>query len=86
MFKKMKVKKDVVKAAVEIGYMVDALKKDESLMGKSLIKMRANTLKSKYAQKVLTEGFPAEAYQRIFRVKEASDTGKHYLDLYLEEL
>ena len=55
-------------------------------VAKNLILVNANDLKRTYATKTVTEDFPIEAYDTMFKVKEAKETNKHYIELYIDEM
>lgn len=80
MFNKMRERKyinEIKKLAVEY-------KNAQGLMGKPLIAMKANAIKSKCANLVMMDKFDVNVYAELFKVEKAN-AYHHFLEIWNEE-
>lgn len=77
MFKTMR----AIICAAEVNALVNDYIKGEP---KTVLYLRGNSLKSKYAKMVLADKIDIEVYEKMFRIKE-TDMQTHFLDLWVKE-
>lgn len=76
----------LVKLGNEINKIVTNYMTAENEAVKDMLLVEANDLKHKYAKKIITEDFPVDAYDTMFKVQESNKTHKNYIELYIEEI
>ena len=76
---------ELVKLGAKLNKLATEYKNAENNIERTLVITEANNLKAQYANKIITEDFPIEAYETMFMVKEARETDKHYIKLYAEK-
>ena len=76
----------LVKLGGEIGKIVKNYMATEDETVKAMLLVKANGLKSEYAKKIITEDFPVDAYDTMFKVKESNEKHKNYIELYIAEI
>lgn len=83
--KKIALVMELVKLGGAIGELIINYKNAETETEKAFVLMEANNLKNEYAKKIITEDFPIESYEVMFKVDEANETKKHFIELYYLE-
>lgn len=76
----------LVKLGNEINKIVTKYMATDSEAAKAILLVEANDLKHKYAKKIITEDFPLDAYDTMFKVQESNKTHKNYIELYVEDI
>lgn len=76
----------LVKLGNEINKIVTNYMSTENETVKAMLLIEANDLKHKYAKKIITEDFPIDAYDTMFKVKESNKAHKNYIELYVEDI
>ena len=76
----------LVKLGNEINKIVTSYMATDDEAVKTMLLVEANDLRQKYAKKIITEDFPFDAYDTMFKVQESNKTHKNYIELYIEEI
>lgn len=81
MFKKI----NAIMYTAKVAKMIEEYKNAQTNGQKAIICLKANTLKSEAAHKVISDHLDAEVYRKLFKTKTA-DAYHNFLDLWLEEI